>query len=88
MKKNRPTALLLAETGSAWLVFIFPSFSGGRFVDGPGIKDSTSLRRSWVKIIRITIAPMQTLQAQFTQFLLRFVASQVILYCPKICSLI
>ena len=40
MERNWPTALLLAATGSAWLVFIFPSFSGrgrGRFIDEPGI---------------------------------------------------
>ena len=29
-------ALLLTATGSAWLVFSFPSFSGWRFADGPG----------------------------------------------------
>ena len=35
MERNGPTALQLAATGSAWLVFIFPLFPGGCFVDGP-----------------------------------------------------
>ena len=31
----------MAATGPAWLVFIFPSFSRGRFVDGPGTVQSS-----------------------------------------------
>ena len=37
MERNWPTAQLLAATGSAWLVFIFPLFPGGHFVWGRGI---------------------------------------------------
>ena len=32
MERNGPTALLLAATGSAWLVFIFPPFPVRHFV--------------------------------------------------------
>ena len=48
MERNWPTAQLLAATGSAWLVFIFPLFPGGRFVDGPGRgPDHTAVPNQW-----------------------------------------
>ena len=37
MEKNWPTALLLAATGSARLVFSFPPFPDRRFSDEPGM---------------------------------------------------
>ena len=36
MERNWPIAALLAATDPAWLVFIFPPFSGRRFVYWPG----------------------------------------------------
>ena len=49
MVRNWPTALLLAATGSAWLVFIFPTFLGGVLLTDPvlSLKSLSEVPNVW-----------------------------------------